>query len=185
MRCVGLIVEGPYDGAVLTELIRKCLTSEVDVKCRPCGGTPQLMKQFPGYLEEFRYANVGQPVDRAIVVRDADGKKPTELIARMESKIKGRIYRFPRHLLVIVQKLEAWLLADEEALSTVTSRIQHRIADPEKIHDPKVRLRKILSDDRIAYTEERARMIAAAARLDVLAERCPSFRRFQEAVVNG
>jgi hypothetical protein len=60
-----------------------------------------------------------------------------------------------------------------------------RVTDPEKINDPKARLRTILSDAKIVYTAEEARKIAGAARLDVLAARCPSFRKFQDAIANN
>jgi hypothetical protein len=143
------------------------------------------MKKFPGFLKEFQYVNASLPVDKAIIIRDADYRNPNDLIAMMEGKVSAHSSPFPRKFLVIVQKLEAWLLADEEALSSVTGRMQRRISDPEKINDPKARLRKILSDARIDYTQERARVIAAAASVDVLAARCPSFKKFQEALVNG
>jgi hypothetical protein len=141
------------------------------------------MKLFPVLLREFEHVNAGLPVDKSIVIRDADQKIPEALISQMESKISGRTYHFPIKCLVIVQKLETWLLADEEALANVTGRTQRRISNPEGIIDPKVRRRKILSDVQIDYTAVVARKIAAAARPDVLATRCPSFRRFQEAVV--
>ena len=100
----------------------------------------------------------------------------------MEDRIRDRIYSFPRKLLVIVEEMEAWLLADEEALTTVTGKHQHRIPNPETIYDPKARLEKILSDARITYTAEVARKIATTARPGILAARCSSFRKFQEAV---
>jgi len=185
MAAIGLVVEGIYDEAALTELIRKCATSEVDVICRPCGSAFQLMRKFPGFLESFRHVKEGRPVDNAIVIRDADHKDPNDLIARMETRISGRIYPFSRHLLVIVQELEAWLLADEEALALITGRPQRGVPNPESLNNPKARLEKILSDVNIGYTAEIARKIAAAARVDVLSVRCPSFKRFQEALVNG
>jgi hypothetical protein len=75
------------------------------------------MKKFPGYFEHFRHAQDGFPVDKALVIRDADHKNPAELIAKMEAKTANRVYPFSRKLLVAVEELEAWLLADEEALS--------------------------------------------------------------------
>ena len=184
MVLVGLVVEGSYDEAALSELVRKCASSETSVICRQCGNAFQLMKKFPGFLEDFRHVNHGLPVDKAIVIRDADHKNPTELIVSMESRISGRSYPFPRRLLVIVEEMEAWLLADEEAIFSVTGRRQPRIRDPEKLADPKERLRRILSHVRIAYTGEVARKIAAATRPDILAARCPSFKTFQEAVLS-
>jgi len=186
MVSVGLIVEGDYDEAALTEFVRQCLSPEVNVICRRCGGAPQLMKKFPGFLEHFRHVNAGFPVEKAIVVRDADRKNPEVLINQMESKISGRTYPFRRNLLVAVEKMEAWLLADEQALSSVTNKSQPRVPDPEKIFDPKAKLRSILSDaqnDQSVYTHEVARKIAAAARPEIVAARCPSFKKFQEAVV--
>jgi hypothetical protein len=185
MTSIGLIVEGDYDEAALTEFVRKCLSTEVNVICRPCGGAPQLMKKFPGFLDYFRRVNAGFPVDRAIVVRDADHKNSEALISQMESKISGRTYLFPRYLLVAVETMEAWLLADEQALSAVTNQALHRVPEPEKIFDPKARLRTILSRAQIVYTPEMGRKIAAAARPDILAARCPSFKKFQEALANG
>ena len=73
MATFGLVVEGYYDEAVLRELIQKCTTpSEVDIICRPCGNAPQVLKKFPGFLEEFRHVKLGSHVDKAVVVRDAD-----------------------------------------------------------------------------------------------------------------
>ncbi len=67
---------------------------------------------------------------------------------------------------------------------SVTGRDIRRMPDPEKINDPKARFKNILSEASIVYTAEVARKIAAAARLDVLATRCPSFRAFQDALVS-
>lgn len=185
MLLFGLIVEGTYDEAALTELVQQCVSSEVGVISRRCGNRVQLMRKFPAFLEEFRHAKEGSPVDKALVVRDADHKNPAELLLKMEARITGRVYRFPCKLLVIVEELEAWLLADEKALTTVTGKSQRRIPDPEAIVDPKARLQRILSDASIAYTPEVARRIAAAIRADVLAARCPSFKKFQDTVANG
>jgi hypothetical protein len=117
MLTFGLIVEGVYDEAVLTEFIRKCVGFDVDVISRVCGPKGSLMSRFPGFLEEFRYVKHGSHVDKALVVRDADGKAPVTLLEVMEARIAQRTYPFPVHCLVIVQELETWLLADSEALS--------------------------------------------------------------------
>ncbi|MGH7796525.1 MAG: DUF4276 family protein [Candidatus Binatia bacterium] len=182
---IGLIVEGFYDEAALSEFVRKSASFDVEVICRTCGNAIQVMKKFPALLKQFEHANAGRPVDKAIVIRDADHKNPDELIANMNDKISGRSYSFPVDLLVVVEEMEAWLLADETALVTVTGRPQQRVLSPETIYDPKVRLKNILSNSRITYTAERARQIAGASNIDVLSERCPNFQKFREAVVRG
>jgi hypothetical protein len=110
MRTFGLIVEGVYDEAVLTELIRKCGSSDAEVISRVCGPKGSLMSRFPGFLEEFRYVKRGSHVDKALVVRDADGKAPETLMAAMETRIVRRTYPFPVRCLVIVQELETMTL---------------------------------------------------------------------------
>ena len=183
MLTVGLVVEGFYDEAVLKELIQKCTASDVDIICRPCGNAPQLLKQFPGFLEEFRHAKQGSHVDKAVVIRDADRKNPQELIARMEGRIAGRKYPFPTRLLVIVQELEAWLLADEHAISGVTGRTHAATPRPEELIDPKEKLRRILLDSNIIYTVEIARRVAERADVTTIESRCVWFKQFRQFLV--
>ena len=184
MRTFGLVVEGVYDEAALTEFVRKCLEAEVEVIIRQSEDSARLMRRFPGFLEEFRYVKAGSNVDKAIVIRDADRRRPAELVKRMEGKISNRRYPFPVELLVVVEELEAWLLADEIAIEAVTRIRPQPVANPERLNDPKNRLRRVLSDASTAYTPEIARKIAATSRVDVLKARCPSFARFHEAVID-
>jgi Domain of unknown function (DUF4276) len=189
MRTFGLIVEGIYDEAVLIEFIRKCGSSDVEVISRVCGPKGSLMNRFPGFLEEFRYVKHGSHVDKALVVRDADGKVPATLIEAMEARIARRTYPFPVRCLVIVQELETWLLADSEALAKVTqeyaSRAVAEINEPlERIVDPKGRLQRLLSGAKVPYTQEVARKIARAIRLEIIEERCLNFRSFRQAVAD-
>jgi hypothetical protein len=95
MQTFGLIVEGEYDEAVLRELILKCAGGNIEIISRLCGSAGALMNRFLGFLEEFRYVKQGEPVDKALVIRDADRKDPPELIEKMQSKIARRTYPFP------------------------------------------------------------------------------------------
>lgn len=184
MPIVGLIVEGSYDEAALSEMVRRCLSSNVQVVPRQCGNAIQLMRKFPGFLNEFEHVNAGRPVDKALVVRDADHKNLNTLIARMEEKIRERTYHFPTKLLIAVEELEAWLLADEKALAAVTGKPQRRLQNTELIFDPKAELNKILFNAGIVYTAEVARKIASSVSPNILAARCPSFKRFQDALLS-
>lgn len=99
--------------------------------------------------------------------------------AQMQAIIANRRYPFTPKFAVIVQELEAWLLADNEALSVVTGREMAPVPDPiEGVDSPKERLRGILSGAGIVYTAEVARKIAAAADVGRLANRCQAFRAF-------
>ena len=90
MLTFGITVEGNYDAAVLTELIRKSLANNVEVISRICGSQSTLMRKFPSYLESFRHAKHGSHVDKALIIRDADNKNPHELVRVMQ----GRYIRF-------------------------------------------------------------------------------------------
>jgi Domain of unknown function (DUF4276) len=180
---LGIIVEGVFDGAALPELIRKCCTDDIHIETRVSRSTSQLMRKGLGFLEEFRHVIQGSPVDKALIIRDADGKNPNELVHRLNVTINTRSYPFPVIPVIIVQELEAWLLADREALSQVIGKSISEITESlEMLMAPKERLKNILSDANIAYTPEVARKITAATRLEVLEYRCPSFRVFRQAL---
>ena len=184
MLTFGLVVEGNYDEAALKELIHKCAPHEVKVIGRPCGDRARLMQKFPGFLEGFRYIKEGSGIDKAIVIRDADSKDPVKLKNRMHDRISGRAYPFPVRLLVVVQELEAWLLADESAVSAVTGKKTQIVQTPENLSDPKERLKEVLSEAGISYTSEIARKIAASVKVETIETRCPSFKEFREAVLD-
>jgi hypothetical protein len=187
MSTYGIVVEGEYDESALTEIIKKCFSSEIEIIPRKCGGKDRLMAKFPAYLASFRYAKQGSYVDKAIVIRDAHGKDPEELKRIMRGKIAGRNYPFPVKFVIIVQELEAWLLADEEAISRITQsrsgRVVQRVSESlECLSKPKETLYKILSEAGVAYAEAVAREIAKESDLNKIESRCRMFREFRQAV---
>jgi hypothetical protein len=189
MAFYGIVVEGNYDKAALTEIIKKCLSSNIEIAPRLCGGKDRLMKHFLGFLESFRYEKQGLPVDKTLVIRDADDKDPDELSKKMESKIKDRNYPFTVKFIIITQELETLFLADEEAISRIT---QARSGKPvarvnenlESICQPKEKLQEILSKAGIYYTPEVAKEIARELDLSKIEYRCPRFREFRQAVID-
>lgn len=172
MRTIGLIVEGPFDGAALQELVRRCSVVATTIISRPCGGKERLFSRFPGFLEEFRYIKEGSNVDKALVVCDAHQKDPEGEIKRLANRIATRKYPFPIKYCVIVQEIEAWLLANE-------------VVDPEGLVDPKTELENRLSVKGISYTQEVARRLASGINLETLQHRCHSFQAFPQSVING
>jgi hypothetical protein len=175
MARFGIVVEGPCDQLVLKELLPKCLGANCEIESRAWGTSGGVARKFCNSLNEFKYLGV----DKAFVVRDSDGKDPSALKANMQARIGNRQYPFPVNFIVIVQELEAWLLADENAISKVVSRPVRRQPDPiEDIASPKERLKRILSPS-VVYTREVARSIAAAI-VDIgrVADRCPVFKTF-------
>lgn len=147
------------------------------------------MMEFPALLRAFEHELEGNPVDMAIVIRDSDGRNPEEVEAQMRSKIEGRRYPFRLNvrLHAVRHAMDAWLLADIDAINTASERRRGarvtRLPDtPEDMLRPKEGLRKLLSDRKVAYTAEVCREIAEITNLQLLSERCPRFRLFSELV---
>lgn len=185
----GIIVEGTYDSAVYETIIRRVASHAVQIKPRPCGGRTNLLKEFPGLLRTFEHAIDGNPVDMAIVIRDADGKDATQVEDGMRLKIAHRQYPFPLGVrcYAVSQAMDAWLLADANAISSAVQRRRGRrvtrsIEAPEGLLRPKESFRQLLTDHGADYTAELCREIAEEIDLEVLSQRCPRFRVFADLV---
>jgi len=181
MSRIGIIIEGVQDGydeKALTHLIERAHTNtEVQVHARPCGGAPDLIRKFPGYLEEFRHRG---DITKAFVVRDGDGKCFADLVAKLRTRIAGRSYPFQLDFLFIREELETWFLADEKALSDLVGKPVRTQPHPEKVLHAKEDLKKILSTGGKDYTPSVAGFLAKTIDVHVLNSRCPSFKRFWE-----
>lgn len=186
-RLIGIVVEGPYDEAVLEVLAKRVDPELVDAYVLPCGGKTKLHRNYPDYLKGFRYLEGGGPVDKALVVCDADCKPPGEIRHRLQQKIVEVSFPFPVHFCIVRQEIEAWLLADPGAISSVARERGGRDVDGvkgelEELRHPKEILRDRLSAAGLLATPEVYRAIAERIDLGTLRERCRSFREFEAAV---
>lgn len=189
MTTYGIVVEGNYDKIALSEIIRKCISNDIEILAYTCASKGSLMSKFPGFLESFRYAKQGSNVDKVLVIRDADNKNPDELLERLRSKITNRNYPFEVKFIIIAQELETWFLADEEAISRVTQTRSGRTVarvneDLESIIQPKERLKEILSEAKVYYTPEVAKEIAKESDPSKIEYRCLRFKEFRQAVID-
>ena len=181
MFTFGLIVEGNYDKQIIQPLMHKILSIKYNCICRVTFGNPRLLEKFPGFLEEFRY----KKVNKAIIIKDTDLKPAEKLLQQMKDKKPNRNYPFPINFCVAKKEIEAWLLADELAISKVVGKQITRIKrNLEDINDPKGELQRILSKANVSYTDEIARRIAMEANIDIIEQRCSYFKMFRESVIN-
>jgi len=172
MPAIGLIVEGEYDEAVIPELLKRC-RSGVNVVTRKCRGS--VLGRLAAIVQELSRSRT---LERVLIVADADGRPPEEVIKAIRDRLTP-INRLSVIPLVIVQMLEAWLIADSNTLKNVLG-ISGAFANPERVRDPKSELRRWLGSK--AYTPRLARTIAAQIDLNVLAHKCPRFDEFQRAL---
>jgi hypothetical protein len=189
MITFGIVVEGSSDATVYRAIIRRIRHDVEDVIARPCGGVPALRTKFVGMLRGFEY-NTGYRIDKALVIRDSDGKDPKAAEAALKERLDGSSFRprFPVHFHATRCMVETWLLADEQAVSQVAqSRGQTRAVKPvgkppEEIIHPKQSFLAMLSQAGLPADDKVYKEIAAAADLDRIQERCPRFAEFRKHV---
>ena len=177
MAAIGLVTDGAYDRLAITALVRACRPG-VEVESRQCprDSTRKVIR----ILKELARPNM---VSFAVWVRDAETNEPEE-VQRLEELMGDTVRNADRLVLdvrcvVAVPMLEAWLLADENAVQRVcgSSRV---FQNPERIEDPKSELRRLLNQR--PYTREVARHIAEIADVNLVAKRCPSFQKLRDAL---
>jgi hypothetical protein len=81
---------------------------------------------------------------------------------------------FPRAMGIAIRSFDAWMLADEKALSQVLGSTINKQPDPEANTDPKSTCATLLDGSRRSLTQsEMYRGIAACVQLDQLEQHCP------------
>jgi len=192
MQSYGIVVEGEDDGGVFEEIIGKICPEAHDTRVRIAGGRVQVMKKFVGLLRGLEHVtSQGGPVQKALVIRDADCKDPAVIEAQMKTSAVGHPFSFPAGVSfhVVKQEMETWLLADPDAINRVAAsrckRSVPRVPDPlEGIQDAKGKLMAVLSQAGLNYTAAVCREIAKEIDLTKLRTRCPSFQAFEQKVLD-
>ncbi len=188
----GIVVEGDFDKAVFHKLIERIHGAAPPIYVRQCHGVSVLKKLFPILLRDLEHVHRGGPVERALIIRDADGRDPLALEAELRERMRGQVYgfRFGVGLCIINQKMETLLLADPDAINRVAELravLRRRVSRPrgslEAIARAKELFIEILSNAGLQYTAEVCREIAGQADLGVIRRLCPSFERFCANVV--
>jgi hypothetical protein len=173
---IALIVEGEYDKAVLSVLAARCRAGVATIT-RICRGP--VVGKLPGLLAEIERTH--PRIQKVLVVSDADGRDPERLARDLKARLIRR-YRFRVLPIVIVEAMEAWLIADPDAFRQVMGVRPALGSLRERIKDPKRQLQKLLPPT-TPYTSELARRIAEGLDLNVLKQRCPRFVAFRNAVL--
>ncbi len=118
--------------------------------------------------------------DCIVVVHDRDRNDEDRLRSDLEARIDGVAMRVSV-VVIPVEELEAWLLADPDAIMAVfRMRKRPRIPTrPERIESPKEYLARIVGkDSKSQYINTiHNRRIAKEQKIETLA-RCPSFSRY-------
>lgn len=183
---IGIVVEGPSDGAAYPVLMRRIRNDVNQLQVRECGGKSRLKHGFVGFLKEFQ-RNPAWQVDSAFVIRDSDCKPAQPIEDQLESLMRESDFdpQFSVQFFAIKCQLETWLLADERAINHV-SRRRGKNLDVQRVDfqfDTDNRAKDLFSIQlRMADLPPSPQVygeIAGVTNLDCVAERCPSFQRFR------
>jgi hypothetical protein len=188
----GVVVEGPDDAAVYPILIRRIDPSFERVYPRECTGRQKLKNKFLYFLEEFAGNPAALDIRKVLVIRDSDCNDPERIEQDLQTIFANSNLRLAFSVSFHATKceLETWLLADEDAINTVSARrgskgrIRRVEIDLENFREPKELYRRTLSQAGLQDTGAVMKQIAQEVRLEVVAARCPRFGEFVQKVTD-
>jgi len=125
-------------------------------------------KRAVGWLKEAQRRNV----DALILLIDQDGERDRS--EQIQSAQECRLLDLPHAMGVAIRTFDAWMLADEGALTEVLGGTISRQTEPETIRDPKAVCAGLLArgQNQMAQSEMYAR-IAHRINIGLLSARCP------------
>src|SRR5262249_51951300 len=187
---IGIVVEGDRDRAVYPELISKIRTDVQNIHPIVCGDIFKLKTRFVGFLKYFEWHS-SFAADKVLVIVDSDcwdATRSEALLTRIYEQ-SHFVPRFPVHFHSTKCEVETWLLADEGAINQISQqRGKSRRVPPstiqfESYRNAKELFQKVLSQAALPADERVYQEIAAAADVNLIAARCPSFRLFANKVL--
>jgi hypothetical protein len=121
-------------------------------------------------------------IDAIVAVIDEDGD--SKRIHAFDAAQESSLFCVPRAFGIAIRTFDAWMLADETALSAVLACQIPTQTSPEAMRDPKSVCQKLrdVSESQLSQTDM-YQQIAARVRIDSLESRCPQgFKPFADRV---
>jgi len=174
----GILGEDSSDVATLKVFIRRLAGNEsLLIKMKGYSGSGEMLHKGARQLRDFQ----NRGCTRFIVCHDADGPDPNpkrELVR--DHIIKPSGIRKDYCIVVPVQELEAWILADIECATAIfPSWRPSAINNPEQVASPKEHLEKLSRSSnqkpRYSHAVHNEKM-ARHLDLDKVSQKCPAFR---------
>jgi hypothetical protein len=168
-------------------ILRLAKNDRLPVKPWGFGGGPSLLKGGARQLNTFYDLHYR----RFVIAYDSDGHDPEARRAEVIQRIIEPSVVVEGHCVIVpVQEIEAWILADLTAVTKVFSswRPNQIEGNPEAINSPKEYLKRLSRDsnkrpryDPGTHNERVAKFLD----FNVLRQRCPSFRPLSEFVTGA
>jgi len=177
-----VLAEDDSDAEVLYHIIKQYYNDErLTVKTKGYQGGPGLCKDGARDIDVW----LNRGIKFFVVCHDADTKNPHEVREEVARKVlKSANARSCSCVIVPVQEIEAWLIADEQAINRAIPSFRFKGHDhPESISSPKEWLvnesKKRSSKPLYAPTIFNPK-VAKHLRHNVVARKCPSFKVFTD-----
>lgn len=134
---IAVLAEDRSDADALVVLVKRI---SGNLNCRVFrkgfSGCGELCRKADSHIADF----ASNGATHFIICHDSDGNDPEEIREKVRVGIKAKIdLGFYEHKIVVpVQELEAWLIADDEAISKVIPSLSIGVVEqPENIDSPK------------------------------------------------
>lgn len=165
---VGPVVEGQSEERVVPKLLFKLGVRHTN-PIRASGKADLLER-----ASDYAALQLARGAKLVLFCFDADCADGDAEIARLRSRLGAE----PNHGFVPVHALEAWLLADEDALGAVLGRVIGNVKQPESLERPEEELDKLFREaGRSGYVKTLDAVKIAAAAADRRLMRCKSYER--------
>lgn len=175
-----VLAEDRSDADALVVLVKRISgDNHIQVVKKGFSGCGELCRKAGSHIADF----AKQGATHFIVCHDSDGNDPAAIRQKVKAGIDTKIHlKAYRHKIIVpVQELEAWLIADEAAITKTIPTLSISVVNhPEDIDSPKEWL------IRASYTGQRSRPLYAPAtynrqvalHLDIakVERKCGSFR---------
>lgn len=182
---IGILAEDRSDADTLKVIVRRLSTVQnVRVVAKGFGGCGELCRKAGAFLKDFE----SQGITKVVICHDADGPDPAAAEAKVRQALARRRVTLGHSgkIIVPVQELEAWLIADEVAIATAIPSFRLRaVMQPERQSSPKEWLinESMRGRSRPLYVPTMFNpRVAAFLDFQKLSAKCPSFRPLREFV---
>lgn len=180
---LGVIAEDKSDVEVVSAILEKYAPkNDFVVKKFVGNGCGRLRNKCRTWTETLLKGGCAH----VLIFHDLDRNEEAKLFKALRDKVPVR--EFPNSLIVIpIEEMEAWLLADEDAISKAFSLKQSlkRVPDPENVQSPKEEIGHIVwsaAKKRYVNTVHNVKIASVASRDNFM--RCSSYAKLDEYLSN-
>lgn len=185
----GILAEDRSDVEVLQSLVQRIATAAGDKKAlsfktKGYSGCAEMIRKGARDIRLF----AGMSVNRVIVCYDSDRCAPGERVKEVEEEVLQKAgVKVESCIVVPVQEIEAWILADMDAVKhvlTAWKSVPKSHTNPESLNDPKEHLERLSKrHGKPLYVHAiHNSKVAKHLNLDLLRQRCPSFKSLYDFV---